>query len=71
MAAIYYNLALAHTNLRNYHKAISFHEQDLSVARRVGDSVWIAQVVHNIAHARDISASEERSVEQPEDFEQM
>ena len=70
-AAIYYNLALAHTNLLNYNKAIWFHEQDLAMARRVGDSVWIAQAVCNIANARDPSASQEISVEHLEDFERM
>jgi len=61
---IYYKLALAHTNLRNYNKGIWFHEQDLVVARRVSDLVWIAQAVHNITKARDPLASQEMSVEQ-------
>jgi len=66
--AIYYNLALAHENLRNFDEAIRFHEQDLGVAKCVGDLVWIAQAVRNIANVKVPWASQKRSVE---DFERM
>ncbi len=66
--AIYYNLALAHENLRNFESAVKFHEQDLALAKRVGDSEWEAQAVRNISNARVPCTSHVRTTE---DYERM
>jgi len=66
--AIYYNLALAHENLRNFESAIEFHEQDLALAKRVGDSEWEAQAVRNIADARVPWAAHDKTTE---DYDRM
>lgn len=46
--AIYYNLALAHEKLRNFERSVDFYEQDLALAKSVGDSVWKSRAEQNI-----------------------
>ena len=66
--AIYYNLALAHENLRNFESVIEFHEQDLALAKHVGDSEWEDQAVQNIADVRVPWASH---VKTTDDYDRM
>ena len=51
LSAVYSQLGNAYFNFQDYHKALEYHQQDLSIARSMGDKLGEAKACSNIGSA--------------------